>query len=741
MTMGGGEVTARNLALGLAAISPLTGPAAPIVAGAALGLGLGILMALAITAVQERYGTEGVQGAVDLQGLYATVTNQPGVGVELANAGYEALFLQSRLLRDLQVRTNLALASGNLPYFAAPDDARAWRDYILQISGSGVVTSERISAALTWSSVEVARLGVGVSQALQVRDPTAYLELSSPPMFSSVAEAEEWRLGWEQIIQAGELTDPGPTIVFRHYQSEAVRLTAVPPVTIPPVTIPPVTIPPVTVPPVTIPPVTPPVAVVPPELLQAIADLQVQLALLQVSGTAREEQIVALSTQIAALSTQVATIPQTETMPADVRQSLVGLAPALAGTGVGSLAGSIASTMSATAGPNAHSAQMARYTCQGSFSEALLRVATTLAPSIAAGVILATDNPIRGRIQELIDGVITAQINMADLPAPASEVTAHSAASKRLTQAISLGLEAQAIAYTAEAMTPLKQMGFGQLAGFIGGLAGFDRISAGLMGTIEDAAIYQPLRWAANRRYRPRLPNEQILELMYQKRSLTEAELRDYLERLGLDETIISRTPTFIFNDPNPGLLIRAFQMAEPPPFHPSIEDQRIMVIAGIAADDPDAYLKLKFAKSGLDDTDVNAFVPVVRMGILRREQTLRYSQIERMYREGFITRARAESEIIAARVPAPTVAYRLAAMDLQREYEVAEDLRQLTMAMLSRGIISRGQAVDRLTALGMDSERVQVQVLRALVNLAPRSAAASQPPAEGVTTPIPEED
>jgi len=98
--MGGGEVTARNLALGLAAISPLTGPAAPIVAGAALGLGLGILMALAITAVQERYGTEGVQGAVDLQGLYATVTNQPGVGVELANAGYEALFLQSRLLRD-----------------------------------------------------------------------------------------------------------------------------------------------------------------------------------------------------------------------------------------------------------------------------------------------------------------------------------------------------------------------------------------------------------------------------------------------------------------------------------------------------------------------------------------------------------------------------------------------------------------------------------------------------------------
>ena len=281
-----------------------------------------------------------------------------------------------------------------------------------------------------------------------------------------------------------------------------------------------------------------------------------------------------------------------------------------------------------------------------------------------------------------------------------------------------VGLAASAISLTAEATTPLKQMGYSQIAGFFADLAGFQRIAAGLMGTLENAAIYRPLMWEANKRFRPNIPDDRQLTLMYQKRSLSREELADYQERLGLPDLYIDRLPGFIFNDPNPGLLIRAFQVAEPGKVTFSPDDLAIMRRARIDPEDPDAYFKLKFAKSGRDDTDVQAFVPVVKMGILRREQTIRYSQVERLYRDGFIDETRARAETEEARKPAGVVDYRMAALGMVREYEVLSDTRAVVLMSMARGLITRDEARQRLGELGMPGDRVELEVLKATLGM-----------------------
>ncbi|MDP2955464.1 MAG: hypothetical protein Q8N53_03515, partial [Longimicrobiales bacterium] len=227
------------------------------------------------------------------------------------------------------------------------------------------------------------------------------------------------------------------------------------------------------------------------------------------------------------------------------------------------------------------------------------------------------------------------------------------------------------------------------------------------------------------------IPDDRQLTLMYQKRSLTREELSDYQERLGLPDLYIDRLPGFIFNDPNPSLIIRAFQIAEPGAVEFSKDDLEIMKIARITPTDPDAYYKLKLAKSGLDDTDVRAFVPVIKMGILRREQTIRYSAVDRLYRDGRIGEDRARAEIDLARQPASVPDYRMGAMGLSREYQVLTDVKSAVLMAMSRGLISRAEAREQLGVLGMPGDRVELEVIKATLGMIPGVRLAVSRPEE----------
>lgn len=718
MVMGPQTVAAEQIALGLGAVSPLTGPAAPFIAAAALIIGIGVPLFYALDAWRSSRGTAAVAAVNDVNVLATQVIQDPVGREALASAGYDAVVVQAQLRADLVARTAEALAPGALPYFRAPDEARAWRDYILQVQGSGVIDGATLSNALAWSSVEISRLELGVSEALQSRDPTAYIELLHPPTFATYDQAAQWLTDWESLMTAGELSQPGISRVYSHYQAEVARLASLTPTAPPPAPTAPAA------------PAAPGVLVVPPELTAAITQITTALATLQASGAASRAQVDAMSAQIAALTT-VATMPRGGVLadPA-ITGALGGLGMVLGGTGQGSLSRSMSQVQSESWELRGEKTQHGSYRSYSSLAPAWLDVARKLVPAATMIGGMVFKNPLRDAIDGVMARMLETVLDPERFAVATTPKQAYANAAARLREAITFGTEAQSLAMVAELSNAAKYMGLSQVAGFLGELAGFKRVADSVMGTVEDAAIYQPLRYEANKRFRPRLPDMNLAREMFQKRAISEPELVDILERQGLPDYLVEDIPAFSFTDLRLAELIRVFGVAQALPPAPSAADQAIMGRAGIATKDPDWYFKLKLAQAGYDPTDIHTLILPLKMGLLRRQQNTRYTQVARLYREGYITRDRAQAEIIEANMPAEVLDYHLASLDLEQENEVKEDVRQLVLALVARGRLDRARATKDLGALGMDGTRANIQVMRAMVNLPPRSIGATPAPA-----------
>lgn len=656
------------LALGLAGLlidtSLLAGALAAAYAATVILVGKGDELAADLQSVMEATGIDRLRGWLRAKEDIETVNASPLAQEVLISQGMDPLFLSQQL--ELRVATAVGEEVGRLgfPTFGTLAEADAWKNAFTALYTERLISEAAIRQAETWYYSEWSRL-IG---------PAA---VTAAPLATTFEVPGVGTVGVRVRVTGGAgaptLVAPTPSPTFSPIINNSFN------------------------------------PVVTAEIdTRAMAD---ELAKLRQELTAlQQSNAVALEGTMERGLTGIGSQSKT---------GLAGLAAAisLAIAGVGT---AVTTGLTANAGSRAHSAQQARYGCQSGFLDGLLGVFGKIGPQIAMGALLLTDNPIRQKLDELTADIIKQGGSLKRFVAPTNYDEAVANASSRLTQAVGFGLTAQAIAFTAEAMTPLKQMGFNQIAGFVADLAGFQRIAAGLMGTIENAAIYRPLMYEANRRYRPNIPDDRQLTLMFQKRSLTRGELSEFQEKLGLPDLYINRLPGFIFNDPNPNLIIRAFQIAEPGAVVFSEDDRRIAEIAGINLADPDAYFRLKLAKSGLDDTDVQAFIPVIKMGILRREQTIRYSQVERLYRDGFIGTDRARAEINLAREPAPVVDYRMAALELSREYKVLADTRSATLMAMSRGLITRDEAREQLGRLGMPGDRVELEVLKATLGMIP---------------------
>ncbi len=403
------------------------------------------------------------------------------------------------------------------------------------------------------------------------------------------------------------------------------------------------------------------------------------------------------------------------TAPSETGALGTTIAAALPAVGV-----AMAAAIAATAGSSAHAGQQARYGCMGGFAGAISGILSALLPTAISATVLLTDNPIRSKIQELLDGIIERMTDPDQFTAPAAEADALDNATRRLTQSIGFGMEAQMIAYIAESSTPLKQMGFGQLAGFVGDLAGLRRIAAGLMGTLEDAAIYQPLKWRAQRQFRPALPGPGTVISNYAQYHLTRPQARDYLERGGYDDNLIDQMLDTGYIDPNMTALARALSLGAPePPAAPDEDSRQVLERAGQPID-ADWWYRSKLARASMRPSDIEFFMPAMKMAVLRTERATRLSAITALYRDGYIDRARATAEIDSANTPAPRREYRLAAMDLGREYKQAGDARAIVITAMGRGVITRDTARELLTESGMDGSQVELEVLKGTLGLLP---------------------
>ena len=432
----------------------------------------------------------------------------------------------------------------------------------------------------------------------------------------------------------------------------------------------------------------------------------------------------------------------------DMAALVVPLAASLALVGT-----QVATGLAANAGPRAHAAQQARYGCQSDFLGGLMGVVGKIGPQLATGLILATDNPIRQALDRLVASIITSELDLSRLVVPRTYDQAVANASTRLTQAVGFGLQAQAIAYTAEAMTPLKQMGFSQIAGFMGELAGFGRIAGGLMGTVETAAIYRPLQYEANKRFRPTVPGPGELSRLFERYEIRaegtpEAPgFRDSMAVHGLPDYWIGALEEEL--GAHPGILqaVRlsaAFPIRRLPGYAtPPAAVRDWLTRAGFSGDlvdSPDWYFTWAAAKGGMDPVDLPLVVQVARRAQARVERSAYLGVVSTLVRDGFLGLEAARKELEAAYEFTDPWDARLKVWERQRDQKLLSDTRAVVIMSMSRGLITRGEARDQLGQLGMDGQRAELEVLKGTLGMLPGMKISISAPEEVLEEPVGEE-
>jgi len=322
-----------------------------------------------------------------------------------------------------------------------------------------------------------------------------------------------------------------------------------------------------------------------------------------------------------------------------------------------------------------------------------------------------------------------------------------------------------AMSVAAELMHPLKQLGLGRLSAMIWDATGYQAITGAIMGILVGANIGTPLRYWANREFRPFLPREDVLQLlysrkfidqgtwwdfmrnhgyddslmpmfeeaawrlpplpdvsmMYAKKEISEAEFDTFFDRQGIRAEYRDVYHRYIWLDPRLTELVRIAQFYRPPET-PDPRAVEWLNRAGIEpADWADWWFTYKIAKAGYETIDIPILVGVAKIAVARREQTLYFDAIRRLRRDGFITTERTIELVEEGWVPKPPVEFRRQATELDVEYETRDDIAGAVVSAYTAGVISEADAITWLAELGMEGSRVRLRILRAKLGLVAR--------------------
>lgn len=333
------------------------------------------------------------------------------------------------------------------------------------------------------------------------------------------------------------------------------------------------------------------------------------------------------------------------------------------------------------------------------------------------------------RFSALIDSVLgTTTLGVSP---EAQEVRAR--ATGRLKQAVSYGLQAHLWAIGAESNFITKNLGLGQVAGFLADLAGFSRLAYATLGTVEQASLVAPMRYLAQREFRPMIPGVPELGEMYAKKEigLTARDghpgLTEALALQGLPQEWIDVYAEHLWRDPRLGEIIRIGQFFSPalvPGLRTAPSDIAAwMRRAGIPDNvigSPEWYYWWRAAKGGYAPGDVQIIAETAKRATCRREQTLYLDAVTRLARDGFISLDQAKQDILHAWAMDDPITARLDAIAKQRQARDLSDARSVAVLGMAKGLVTRDEARGLLTGMGMDATRAELEVLKGVLGMIP---------------------
>ena len=163
-------------------------------------------------------------------------------------------------------------------------------------------------------------------------------------------------------------------------------------------------------------------------------------------------------------------------------------------------------------------------------------LSTLVTPVLTLGELALPEkwSPLKIAMDAVVDDTFRDIFNAPELQGEITPEAAEGVARMLFKKATQLGVEAQFISATVEAFQPLKSIGFGYLAAFLGDMAGFAKIGGAMMGTIETQALARPFGYFSNNKTRTLLPTIREAMSLYGDRKLERPDFDQLLAYNGL---------------------------------------------------------------------------------------------------------------------------------------------------------------------------------------------------------------
>lgn len=400
-------------------------------------------------------------------------------------------------------------------------------------------------------------------------------------------------------------------------------------------------------------------------------------------------------------------------------QGVVSAVAALAGTAIPEIGAVPMSGAISAAGLAALIPTMAKEFAKTSHTQTLSCMASTgskmiealsgalLPAGIMAGV--AAFPQLQGPLQWIAKQAIDTLYGPLERAAPITPDKAPSVGLNLLMQAIFLGSQAHLLSVTAEAYTPLKNMGLGYLSAFLTDMAGFSRIAAAFQGMTLQWGLTQPMRYWALQKFQPMIPREQDLIRLLGEHAITRDQFNQYMPYHGYPQEWIDKLYELADRPLSP-MLFR--YLGEAGLLDSNLIDRELKNASYHPETIP--YLKTWLERVAAGETKGlygSVVSKVYRAGRLEDLELLAH-----LGNLGYSDRQQ-ERALYSAR------------LDLANE--LADDCRLLFEDQFKSGLIEADDLDLRLTVLGYIPARRQVNIARAALKRKPKKEAKVDPKVE----------
>ena len=327
---------------------------------------------------------------------------------------------------------------------------------------------------------------------------------------------------------------------------------------------------------------------------------------------------------------------------------------------------------------------------------------------MASGAVLglAATGKLEGIIDKFVTPAIVGVFDQFEALGPVAPVSGKGMSTsigKLATFTVS-GLAAMTIA--GELLSPLKQIGMGNIAAIVYDLINYKTLTAAFMGVLAAIYIKTPLTYYYNRAARPNIPREQALVAMVAERVITPEVYKDNLRWYGYPDDWIDKLTDVSFKSMQPRMLTQ-------------------LATAGIINDD---LVEHVLNHAGYDEYTkpyIKQMMQLTASGALKTAST---GTAMTRYQEGFDDEPTLRKNLSALGVADSVLDRYVFAAQLQYLYDYQFDLKAFYVDAYHRRDIEEPELRSDLAAAGLQTDRIDLVVQAQKIKRLAAAAVAADP-------------